>query len=80
VLFIGYSFSDLNVRFLFYKLWKIWANYKMEENRPPSYIYLDRPNPVQERVLRKWGIRPIVDDGITGGGLARFMARMIPGA
>lgn len=61
VLFIGYSLSDINVRYLFYKLRKMWQAVP-NQARPPSYIYMTRPNPVQERVLKELGITPIVGD------------------
>lgn len=60
ILFVGYSLADLNMRLLLYRLHKTWANTRFAAERPPSYIFLLRPDPVQERVLESRGIRPIV--------------------
>lgn len=60
ILFVGYSLSDINMRFLFYKLHKLWESSPYANARPNSYIFLSRPNPVQEAVLRSRGIEPIV--------------------
>jgi len=59
VLFIGYSLQDINLRFLFYKLAKIWNDSNLGEAQPKSYIFSPRPNPVQEKVLKQWGIEMI---------------------
>lgn len=56
VLFVGYSLSDINIRYLFYKLAKLWEKYDENGVRPESYIFMTRPNPIQEKVLKKWGI------------------------
>ena len=37
ILYIGYSLEDINMRFLLYKLSKIWGKYK--DIRPSSYIF-----------------------------------------
>lgn len=55
VLFIGYSMSDLNIRFLLHRLWSTWRHSGYEDDRPRSYIVMHEPSPVQEAVLRKWG-------------------------
>jgi hypothetical protein len=57
VLFIGYSLSDINLRFIFYKLSKMWKN--TPDGRPQSYIFSPRPNAVQEAILKQWGITMI---------------------
>ena len=56
VLFIGYSLSDINIRFLFYKLSKLWKENTAGGAQPKSYIFSPRPNPVQEAILDQWGI------------------------
>jgi SIR2-like domain len=61
VLFIGYSLSDLNVRYLFHKLSKIWATVDPLVERPPSSIFMMSPNPVEEAIFKRWGINPIVE-------------------
>ncbi len=60
VLFIGYSLSDINIRYLLFKLKEIWSAYGGTQTRPRSYIFLTRPNIVEEKVLEARGITPIV--------------------
>ena len=62
VLFIGYSLSDISLRYLFYKLDKLWKRYGNETVRPRSYIFVPKSNPVQEAVLNQWGISMISSD------------------
>ncbi len=62
ILFIGYSLSDINLRFLFYKLNKLWESTLVSDNRPKSYIFLGRPNPIKETVLKKRGIEAIISE------------------
>ena len=59
VLFIGYGLADINLRFLFYKLSKLWKANHNGAAQPRSYIFSPRPNPVQEAVLDQWGISMI---------------------
>ncbi|MVB33562.1 Sir2 family NAD-dependent protein deacetylase, partial [Vibrio cholerae] len=59
VLFIGYSLADVNLRFLFYKLAKLWKSNKCGGTQPKSYVFTHRPNPVQEAILEQWGIKMI---------------------
>jgi hypothetical protein len=51
--------SDLNIRLLLYRLWHTWRRSGNERDRPPSYVFMPRPNPVQEAVLAHWGINPL---------------------
>jgi hypothetical protein len=60
ILFIGYSLRDINMRYLLFKLQEIWTAYGGPQRRPKSYIFLARPNPVEEKVLQARGIMPIV--------------------
>lgn len=62
MLFIGYSMSDINVRLLLHKLWKIWDRDSFRNIRPPSYLFLTKPNEIEETVLEKWGVKVIVGD------------------
>lgn len=59
VLFIGYSLSDINIRQLFYKLSKVWKEHGNGIDKPKSYIFTSKTNPVQELVLGNWGIETI---------------------
>lgn len=63
ILFVGYSLSDLNLRLLLYRMQKLWEGSRFARRRPMSYIFLLRPDPVQERVLESRGVRAIVYDG-----------------
>nr|WP_251047698.1 SIR2 family protein [Planococcus sp. ISL-110] len=60
ILFIGYSLSDINIRYMLYKLHHQWKASKYEHLRPKSYIFLTDPNPVREAILNERGIIPIV--------------------
>lgn len=62
ILFLGYSLSDINIRFLIYKLDQMWKN--SNNKRPASYIFLPTPNPVQELVFQNRGINAIIGNGI----------------
>ncbi|RVL66296.1 SIR2 family NAD-dependent protein deacylase [Sinorhizobium meliloti] len=63
VLFIGYSMSDLNIRLLLHRIWSTWRRSGHEKDRPPSYVFMYRPNPVQEAVLRNWGVTVLAGEG-----------------
>lgn len=78
ILFVGYSLSDINIRLLLYKLHRLWAESEFMAARPKSYIFLTRPNPVQEAVLETRGIIPIVsevDDETSS--LTAFMEKLV---
>jgi SIR2-like domain len=78
VLFVGYSLSDINIRYLFYKLQRLWEDSKLDLLRPRSYIFLAAANPVQERVLRRRGIEPVISEREQAGeGLAAFLAHLL---
>lgn len=61
ILFIGYSLSDINIRFLLYKLNKIWG-FGNKKSQPKSYIFMAVPNPIQEEVLKSRNITPIIGE------------------
>jgi hypothetical protein len=73
VLFVGYSLSDINIRYLFHKLSRTWQEAGLTTSRPESYIYMMRPNPVDEQIFKQWGITPIVDLSGSNGSLADFL-------
>jgi len=62
LLFVGYSLSDLNIRLLLHRLWQTWRNSGYAASRPPSYIFMPKPNPVQTSVLAQWGITTLTQD------------------
>ena len=62
LLFVGYSVSDINIRYLMYKIDQLWRKSGYEASRPPTYVFLTRPNPVLERVLKSRGIIAITSE------------------
>jgi SIR2-like domain len=78
ILFVGYSLSDINIRYLLYKLYRLWAESAFVAARPKSYVFLTRPNPIQEAVLESRGISPVVseiDDEATG--VTTFLEKLV---
>ena len=76
-LFIGYSLSDVSVRYLLYRLHKLWHGSSYANARPKTFVYMGRPNPVQARVLGSWGIVPLFCDGDdVGEGLCQLLATL----
>jgi hypothetical protein len=63
LLFIGYSLSDLNIRLLLHKLWKMWRASGREKDRPASFVFMPKADPVQEAVLQQWGITVVAGEG-----------------
>jgi len=53
ILFIGYSLSDINIRYMLFKY---------ENIRPKSYIFLLKPNPIKKEIFNRRGIETIVSD------------------
>ncbi len=62
ILFIGYSLNDINIRVLLYKLNKMWKNSNCQSAQPKSYMFLGKPNPVQQEILEARGIKTFVSD------------------
>ncbi len=78
VFFVGYSLSDINIRYMLYKLHRQWESSSYSDARPKSFIFLARPNPVQERVLSSRGIHAIVSDSDNPKiGLKDFLHRLL---
>jgi len=61
-LFIGYSVSDVSIRYILYQLHKQWQGSASTQARPKAYVFLGRPNLVQARVLASWGITPLFSE------------------
>ncbi len=77
-LFVGYSVSDVGVRYLIYRLHKLWSGSAYAQARPRAYVFLGRPNPVQARVLSSWGIVPLfAEGGDIGEGLKQFLEALL---
>jgi len=78
VLFIGYSLSDINVRMLLHKLWETWNSSPHRAHQPSSYIFLPRPNEIEEKVLEQWGVKTLVgDDPNPGTALEKFLSELL---
>ncbi len=74
LLFIGYSLSDINIRYLLFRLQRVWEREEKAELRPKSYLFMTRPNPVQERVLKERHVIPIVAESTDpAASLAAFL-------
>lgn len=63
ILFIGYSMSDMNIRLLLHRLWQTWSRSGFGKDRPPSFIFMPGPDPLQEAVLGRWGITALFGKG-----------------
>jgi hypothetical protein len=78
ILFIGYSLSDINIRYLLYKLHRMWSQSPFASARPRSYIFLGRPNPVQEAILDARGITALVsEEDDFAKGLVSFLEKIV---
>jgi hypothetical protein len=62
VLFIGYSFSDMNIRYLIYKINQLWQENKATK-KVKSFIFISDLKPIKENILRSYGIVPIYGYG-----------------
>lgn len=79
VLFIGYSLSDVNVRYLLHKLSRIWKEAGQRTERPSSHIFMANPNPVAEAIFQRWGVNPIIEpSGHPKEGLRDFLLSITP--
>lgn len=59
ILFVGYSLTDINMRYIMYKLSKIWAHTKQP---PKSFLFTTATNIIQEKVLDQWNVKVITND------------------
>lgn len=76
ILFIGYSLSDINIRFMFYKLSNLWKKNKRIGSQPKSFIFASRPNPIQEKILEQWGVNMISSElDEPGAALEEFLKK-----
>jgi SIR2-like domain len=78
MLFVGYSLSDINIRLFLYKLCKLWRASDYPTGRPRSFIVTDRPNPIQEAIMRDRGVMQIsIDAASPGEGLTSFLSELL---
>ncbi|HWI41023.1 MAG TPA: SIR2 family protein [Verrucomicrobiae bacterium] len=78
ILFIGYSLSDINIRYLLFRLKRLWDSSRCAGSRPQSYIFLTRENPVQQLVLGNRGIVTLFSESADpGDGLREFLQRLL---
>lgn len=61
VLFMGYSFRDINIRVIWFRLMQMMQDVPMKD-RPPSYIVRLRANPVLDALYGAVGLRTLVID------------------
>jgi hypothetical protein len=73
ILFIGYSLADVNMRYLFHKLGKLWSDAAISGARKESFMFMARPNPIEAALFKRWGITPIIDPKGDGSGLVDFL-------
>ena len=74
LLLVGYSMSDLNIRLLLHRLWQTWAQSGYAQHRPPSFVLMSRPDPVQAAVLGQWGVTVLTGEADEPGhALERFL-------
>jgi hypothetical protein len=62
ILFVGYSLTDINMRLLLYRLRQTWKEFDDLHQRPKSFVFMTRPDSVQQHVLQSWGVEAIVAD------------------
>jgi hypothetical protein len=78
VLFIGYSLSDINIRYLLYKVHMQWETSEWRKARPRSYVFLSKPNPIQETILLERGITPFTSkEDEPSKGLESFLNELV---
>ncbi|MBY3383417.1 SIR2 family protein [Rhizobium laguerreae] len=78
LLFIGYSMSDLNIRFLLHHLWSTWRRTGLDRHRPPLFLFMHEPTEVQVHVLKRWGVTVLSGDGESSGdSLSHFLERLL---
>lgn len=80
VLFMGYSFTDFNIRYLWFKLQKLMKDIELKEV-PKSYILLLEHDDVAEELFSRIGIESIVLEDFDGASpmekLSNFLEDLI---
>lgn len=77
LIFIGYSMSDPNIRLLLHRLWRMWRDSGNDRERPPSYLFAAKVDPVRDAVLSQWGITAITQPADhPAAGLQLFLEKL----
>jgi uncharacterized short protein YbdD (DUF466 family) len=78
ILFVGYSMSDMNIRLLLHKLWRMWRDTGRGQDRPPSFVFVADRDAVRDAVLEHWGIGVLSNDEETPqAALAAFLEQLL---
>jgi len=78
VLFLGYSLTDMNIRYLFYRLSRMWKSSVPDVAQPTSYLLSPDANDVQQAVLAQWGIEIVqLQGGDPTAALETFLQELI---
>jgi hypothetical protein len=65
LMFIGYGFNDVNIRYMLYKLYKLKkAHQRIETTQPSAIMTTFSPGDVQKRLLAKWNVAVIPLDPV----------------
>ena len=64
LLFLGYSFSDMNLRLMLYKLMKLRKLHKTPELQPAAIMAASSFTPIQKELLNRWDVVVIELDPI----------------
>jgi hypothetical protein len=56
LLFVGYSFSDINIRYMLYKLNKLRAKDSLPDRLPTAVMTAFSPGQVERKLLEKWDV------------------------
>lgn len=77
LLFIGYSLSDINIRYMLYKLDKLRRQMR-REGAPNAFLTTFGSNEIQSTLLAKWNIRVVnLDPAQSTDSLADFLEALI---
>ena len=59
-MFLGYSFSDMNMRYLLYKLHRLRSRLPLHQRRNPiAYLTVFGSNDVQRKLLKQWEVEVV---------------------